>query len=403
MLLILLKTLFCLLLISTALSVIYLFVLAVSGRFLYRRPFAAQNSLGYKKIAVMVPAYKEDGIILSTAHYLLRQSYPKSHYTVFIIADSFQSETLNALAQLPVHVLPVSFEKSTKTKALNEAFREIDTQYDVALICDADNILESNFLQKINHAFLLGAQAVQGRRVAKNLDTSFSILDACSEGINNSIFRKGAYGLGLSSAVIGSGMAFGFDNLKTILSEMHAVSGFDKILQLRIVAQGHRIHYLNDALIFDEKVDSAGAFQQQRKRWVSSQFIYLKDFLPEALRQLMRGNVSYFNLAILNNLVPPRAFLFLLLPLLLGLSFFFGTFWVLIAASSILLFVVSLCIAVPKELVNQRLLQALIQLPGAVFLMVGAMLKIRQSNKSFIHTVHTKTEISNPLFHEHVN
>jgi len=138
-----------------------------------------------------VPAYKEDSIILSTATSLLNLNYPSELYDVYILADSFQLGTLEKLRQIPVHVFEVSFDKSTKTKSLNEGFKRINKQYDIALICDADNVLQKDFLQKINEAFIDGAKAVQGRRVAKNLDTSFAILDACSEAINNNIFRKG--------------------------------------------------------------------------------------------------------------------------------------------------------------------------------------------------------------------
>jgi hypothetical protein len=35
--------------------------------------------------------------------------------------------------------------------------------------------------------------------------------------------------------------------------------------------------------------------------------------------------------------------------------------------------------------------------------MMGTVLQIRKSNKAFIHTVHTKTTISNPLFKENAN
>ena len=134
-----------------------------------------------------------------------------------------------------------------------QAFGRITEDFDIALICDADNMLAPDFLRRLNDAFAGGAQAVQGRRVAKNLDTSFAILDACSEAINNHIFRKGAYALGLSSSVIGSGMAFEFDRIKAILSEISAVGGFDKILQLSVVERGIRIHYLEDALVLMKK------------------------------------------------------------------------------------------------------------------------------------------------------
>ena len=112
--------------------------------------------------------------------------------------------------------MEVSFEKSTKLKSLDEAFKRIKGEYDVCLICDADNILAEDALQRINHYFWLDVKAVQGQRVAKNLDTPFAILDACSEAVNNHIFRKGANAMGLSSSVIGSGMGFDFAMIRDI-------------------------------------------------------------------------------------------------------------------------------------------------------------------------------------------
>jgi cellulose synthase/poly-beta-1,6-N-acetylglucosamine synthase-like glycosyltransferase len=384
-----------------AATALYLFVLAFNGRFRYQNRFGIKGSLPSARIAVLVPGYKEDGIIVSTAKSLLLQDYPKDLYDVYIIADSFQPGTLRELSTLPVHVLEVSFEKSTKTKALNEAFSRINKTYELALILDADNIPANNFLLKMNAAWMKGAKAIQGRRVAKNLDTSFAILDACSEGINNNIFRKGANASGLTSSVIGSGMAFDYDLVKEILSGIKAVGGFDKILQLEIVKKGYRIEYIEDALVFDEKVDSSQAFHQQRKRWVSSQFIYLKKFFGEGIRQLFKGNFSYFDLAIVKNLILPRAFLFILFPALFLFSFWMGTAWIIASLLISILYMASMLLAIPTELVNKDLFAAISRLPQAIMLMVAALFGIKKANQSFIHTIHTKTEINNPLFHEH--
>jgi cellulose synthase/poly-beta-1,6-N-acetylglucosamine synthase-like glycosyltransferase len=384
-----------------ALSVIYLFILAIAGKFFYRNMYANGVIETKKKIAVLVPAYKEDGIIFSTANSLLQLVYPKDMYDVYIIADSFQQQTLADLRQLSIHVFEVSFDKSTKTKSLNEAFSRIDKEYDIALICDADNMLAKDFLQKINNAFVQGARALQGRRVAKNLDTSFAILDACSEGINNNIFRKGTNAIGISSSVIGSGMAFEFDRIKNVLSQINAVGGFDKPLQLKIVQQGIKIQYLEDALVFDEKVDSSHAFKQQRKRWVSSQFIYLKQFFFPAFKELFKGNVSYFNLAIANNIILPRAFLFMAMPLLVLIAFFISKTWLIASACLWILYFITIALALPSELINKDLLHAILKLPKAIGIMFGTLFQMKKSNKTFIHTVHTKTEINNPLFNEH--
>jgi len=398
----LLSILFGVLVIYCALSVLYLFIFSFSGSLFYKKK-KEQDKPSTKKIAILVPAYKEDNIIVSTATSLLNLNYPTELYDVYILADSFQHETLEKLHQLAINVFEVSFDKSTKTKSLNEGFKRIKKEYDIALICDADNVLAKDFLQKINNAFIKGVKAVQGRRVAKNLDTSFAILDACSEAINNNIFRKGPSAIGLSSSVIGSGMAFEFDTIKNILSKISAVGGFDKILQLDLVEKGIKIKYLDDAIIFDEKVDSSHAFKQQRKRWVSSQFIYLKRFFLPAFRQLFKGNLSYFNLAIANNIVLPRALLLAILPLLILIAFFQSKIWVIVTLIMFVLFCISMIISLPKALVNKNFFFAVLKLPKAVAVMIGTVFQINKANKTFIHTVHTKTEVSNTLFNDHGN
>ena len=174
----------------------------------------------------------------------------------------------------------------------------------------------------------------------------------------------------------------------------------DKVLQLRIVGNGHFIRYREDALVFDEKVASQHAFRQQRKRWVSGQFVNLKEFFVPALLQLLKGNISYFNFAVANNLVLPRAFLFVLLPGMVVAGFFISIFWGITSASVLAVYFFTLMIAIPRAFLNKDLLSALLQLPKAIFIMAGTLFQMKKSDKVFIHTVHTKTEINNSLFKE---
>lgn len=392
------KILFLILLIYCSFSVVYFFIFSLAGA-LAKKIERLNYSVPVNRIAILVPAYKEDGIILSTAKNLLNIDYPRNWYDVYIIADSFQPSTIQQLKELRLHVIEVSFENSTKTKSLNAALQAITKPYNIALICDADNLLSDDFLRQVNYEFVKGQKAVQGRRVAKNIDTDFAVLDGCSEAINNHIFRKGANALGLSSAVIGSGMAFEFNKLKNMLSEISAVSGFDKPLQLKIVESGIKIKYLEDALIFDEKVDNSNAFKQQKKRWLLSQFTYLKEFFIPGCKQLLKGNFSYFNLAVLNNIVPPRVLLIFALAVLTVLTYFFepGIIFRFFLGFSILYFIV-LLMALPQQLIDIKLFKAVFQLPKAMFMMIASLFAIRKARNVFIHTIHTKTEITNPLY-----
>jgi cellulose synthase/poly-beta-1,6-N-acetylglucosamine synthase-like glycosyltransferase len=403
-----------------AITVCYLFSLSVAGRLFSRRLARATpapeaiggqasggsaggqetgGSAGGQRIAILVPAYKEDGIIVSTAQNHLALDYPKELFDVYILADSFKESTLHELGELRVEVLVMSFEKSTKIKSLNSALGRIHKKYDIVVISDADNVLARDFLHKIGASFRAGERVVQGRRVAKNMDTPYAVLDACSEAINNHIFRKGPNALGLSAPLIGSGMAFDAGLIRELLAGIDSVVE-DKVLQLRIVRQGLFIRYREDALVFDEKVDSSHALKQQRRRWVSGQFVNLRESFFPAIGQLVRGNISYFNFGVVNNIVLPRAFLFVLLPLLVVAGWFISPGWGLASTGILLAYMISLVIAIPKVLLNRDLLSALMKLPKAILVMAGAMLQMKKSHKVFIHTVHTKTEIGNSLFND---
>lgn len=393
-----LEIFFIALLIYCSFSSVYFFIFSSAALF-SRKNVRLNFPAPTKRIAILVPAYKEDDIIISTAKNLLNIDYPENCYDIYVIADSFQFQTIQQLKQLHINVIEVSFENSTKIKSLNQAFRKITKPYDIALICDADNICSKDFLKHIDFEFANGSKAIQGRRVAKNIDTDFAVLDGLSEAINNNIFRKGANALGLSSALIGSGMAFEFDVVKKVLSEISAVGGFDKPLQLKIIESGIKIKYLENALVFDEKIDNPQAFSQQKKRWLLSQFIYLKEYFLHGCRLLVKGNFSYFNLAVLNNVVPPRVLLVFGLVLFTLLSYFIQPpiIFALFVANCILYFT-ALVMAVPGELISKKMMIAILQLPRAIFLMCISLFTLRKAKNVFIHTVHTKNEVSNPLY-----
>jgi cellulose synthase/poly-beta-1,6-N-acetylglucosamine synthase-like glycosyltransferase len=384
-------------LIYFGLSVGYLLVLTLAGKYRYRNPWTddCSNPSIYRRIAVLVPAYKEDGIIMATAQNLLDQDYPAICFDVHVMADSLGRDTLEQLRTLPLTVWEVSFRQSTKARSLNAFFARNRQPYDLVLICDADNLADQTFLQKVNRAFDLGARAVQGRRVAKNMDTAYAFLDACSEAINNHIFRRGASALGLSSSVIGSGMAFEYNMLKEVLASIDAVGGFDKPLQLNIVAKGIDIRYVEDAVIFDEKIENAKAFGNQRRRWLSSQWVYLRRFFLPGWVQLFRGNASYFNLAVLGNIILPRALLLGVLPVFAAGAFFLDPWLAAAAGACWLVYLITLAMALPKAYYGKDLARALLRLPGAIGLMALNLLQLRSANKTFIHTLHTRTSISN--------
>lgn len=380
-------------LVMLALATLYIFVFSVAGLFYHQRKWAVPATL--RKIAVMIPGYKEDEVIVNVAQSALLQEYPKELFDIIIIADSFRQHTLEALRKLPVKLIEVSFDKSTKSKALNRAMAELSDTYELAVVLDADNLMAKDFLYKINAAFESGCMAVQGHRTAKNTNNSWAILDAISEEINNNIFRKGHRVLGLSSAIIGSGMAFQYHYFKQLMLTVTAVGGFDKEIELKMLKEKHTILYLDDAIVYDEKIQHAEVFGNQRRRWLSAQIHYFrKDIVPAFIHLITKGNVDYFDKAI-QFIQPPRILLlgsvvifgtvFSALNYLTGNGYAFNTAWATVAIGCLLSFL----FAVPGSFYTTSTISAMVSLPKGMLLMLWSLMKIKGANKKFIHTKHT--------------
>jgi cellulose synthase/poly-beta-1,6-N-acetylglucosamine synthase-like glycosyltransferase len=369
-----------------ALQAAYLFIFAVAGRFVPAKKYPSQNRLG--SFVIYIPAYKEDAVIIDTATAAVTLSYPHNKKKIVVIADSLQPATLLKLRALPIEVVEVSFEKSTKAKALNAALQQTTGEYDYALILDADNVCEYDFLYKMNDALQTGLQVVQAQRVAKNTNTTLALLDAISEGINNHIFRKGHRALGLSCAIIGSGMALNFDLFKAIMPEITAVGGFDKEMELRLLRKRLEFGYAPEALVYDEKITKQGAFENQRRRWLSAQVHYLNKYLADGFLQLAKGNIDFFD-KVVQTMLLPRILLLGIVPVVFILSFIPG-----LALSpmygSILLAVTfaSVLISIPGKYFNRQFLKAICSLPMAFLSMLKLLFKLKGANKSFIHTPH---------------
>lgn len=369
-------------------SSFYIFIFAFAGMFKIRPKKPSFDVM--RKYAVLIPGYKEDQVIVNVAADALSQAYPKKLFDVVVIADSFKKETLVELAKLDIKIIEVSFELSTKSKALNVAMDKLGDDYDVALILDADNLMQIDFISKINGAFNLGYTAVQGHRVAKNTNTNFAILDAISEEVNNRIFRRGHRVLGLSAALIGSGMAIDYKYFKNIMKSITAIGGFDKELELQILKETRIIGYLEDAYVYDEKVQKAEVFSNQRRRWLSAQVHYFsQDFLNSVKHLFKYRNFDYFDKAI-QFIQPPRIMLLGVLIIINTVSVIFNSShwmyaWLYVLAAVVLTFIFS----IPGKFYNFKTLLAVITLPKAFILMFISLLKIRGANKKFIHTEHT--------------
>lgn len=365
-------------------SVLYIFLFSVfslrEGSVKYSR-----SSKNYK-LAIFIPAYKEDKVIEECVQSVLSQSYPKECFEVIVIADSMGDDVLMRLSKLPIAVVIPKFEKSSKAAALKYAVEKVKVDFDVAIVLDADNIIENSFLQDIADAFDNGMEAVQTHRVAKNTDTSVAILDACSEEINNTIFRKGQVAVGFSANLIGSGMAFKYKWFKDNVNKLET-AGEDKELERLLCKERIFVDFLNNTYIYDQKVSKSSSFYSQRRRWIASQIGIFVKSVGEFPHALFSGNFDYCN-KIFQWSQPPRVILLGLVGIITCLTtiFYIGSsvkWWILM-----LLVGFTFAFGIPDRLVDKNFKKAIRKVPLLGFMMFANLFRVRGVNKKFIHTEH---------------
>lgn len=367
---------------------VYLLFFGIAGHF-YRTE--AQQAGGFfawhPKIAVFVPAYKEDAVIIESAQTLLQQNYPAHMYQVFILADGLKPSTIAALQRLGVTVVNIQLQKPTKAGALQQGLQHAGDHFHMAVVFDADNHPEPDFLAHVAQSYKAGHKAIQGNRTFKNNNTALATLDAISEAANNHFFRKGHTAVGLSSALIGSGMAFDYALYKTAMFQNNTVSGFDKVLEAFLIERNIVTYYNHNAVVKDEKVSGGKVFKKQRTRWLAAHFRHSKSALGHLWHSLINLQPDA-TLKAIQHLVLPRLLLLALLLLGTVVAALATPTWLTLWLVAAGLQAMAMVLASPLKMLLSNGGAPLWQLPAVLVYFVAALFKMQSAKNSFLHTPH---------------
>lgn len=285
-------------------------------------------------LACIITAYKEIDSALPLVESLLNQQHPS--YRIYLVADDCPnpgSDWYDVLHDPRFTLFRPEQPLGSKVRSLKYARDRFLTSHDAIVVFDPDNLATPDFLTKLDEVLRAGFFAVQGRRAAKNLDSSLAVADATGELYKNFIEREVPTRLGSSATIAGSGMAVNtlvFDaylassRIANPLSKGHVIPAEDKILQNFLVGQGLRIPFRWDAVLYDEKVETAAQVERQRTRWTYSYFENIRYALAALLRGLTRAdwNALLFGCY---TLIPPVFLLGLGAAILVVVNLWFNT------------------------------------------------------------------------------
>jgi len=293
--------------------------------FLIKQPKILETN-NKKKFAIIVPAYNEELLVPILCKNLESIKYPRDLYDVFIIADNCSDRTAEICSAYPVIVLS-RFDRTKigKGYALEWALRKIDLEsYDAVLILDADTTVDPHILKELNKMLNNGEQAIQCLIEMPNKHESwFASLISLSRTINTFLYHDSKRKLGLSSYLMGTGMCFTSDLLKSCKWNAFTLSE-DFEYYTRLVERGIKIAFASNAVIFQLESKSLGQATSQRLRWASGRFNIAKKLGLKLLIKGLREKsviitdasliLLFPNLSLQLNLIVLVTFLSMLLP-----------------------------------------------------------------------------------------
>ncbi|WP_114750785.1 glycosyltransferase [Pleomorphovibrio marinus] len=343
--------------------------------------------------ACVITAYKDLSMTWPLVRALLKQNYPD--FEIYLVADSCMGQPIE-VKNNKLHLLQPSSPLNSKVASLHYALEEMDPGVTHVAVFDPDNLVPHHFLNEIAAWHQKGFNLVQGKRIAKNVDSTFAALDALGEYYYDYSVRATPFLLGSSSTIAGSGMSIEKklykENLRKEMEELNAkgvVVSEDKSLQLQMVQKGERIAYASKAVVFDEKVIQAHQIGKQRGRWLNSYFRHSKDALGAFFKGLLSldWNLTFFAIVVL---MPPMVVLVGMSLALLIVTLVVAPIYGLLLFAALCLFAAGFLLILLLNRTPKSVLLVIPKIPLFVFGQLSGFMNIRKANKDFMPTEHTQ-------------
>jgi cellulose synthase/poly-beta-1,6-N-acetylglucosamine synthase-like glycosyltransferase/spore germination protein YaaH/peptidoglycan/xylan/chitin deacetylase (PgdA/CDA1 family) len=223
------------------------------------------------KVAVLIPAYNEEKVIVRTVRAALNSNYP--NLRVIVIDDGSKDRTLAvaraafAREESAGEVLILTKANAGKAEALNYGIEHIeDAELFVGI--DADTIIASDAISRLVPHFInpkvgaIAGNAKVGNRV--NLWTRWQAL----EYITSQNFERRALDvLGAVSVVPGAIGAWRVSAVREAGGYQIDTVAEDADLTMALLRRGYRVEYEDMALAYTEAPTTANGLMRQRFRW----------------------------------------------------------------------------------------------------------------------------------------
>jgi len=249
-----------------------------------------------KKYAFVIAARNEEKVIASLIDSIHKQDYPQELITIYIVADNCNEDdhTAEIARSLGCHVYERhDLSKQRKGYGLNLLFKCIEEEcgidaYDAYLFHDADNILSTDYVSKMNDAFESGvSKAFQGYTTSKNFETNLFSASQSISTIRNIVacdrararFKRG-------TSIVGKGFMLSSELMKEGWNFFGLAE--DGELTMKLVSEDVKVMFVEEAVFFDEQPLSFRISWRQRTRWSKGMLIVFFQYMGRLLASIFK-------------------------------------------------------------------------------------------------------------------
>lgn len=257
------------------------------------------------RLAVLISARNEEGVIQRLISSLKDQSYDASRYEIFLVADNCTDSTAAVAREQGITVYErFNSEERGKGYALNFILHKIwedrgEDAFDGFVVFDADNLAHKDFLREINKVFSGGYDVVTAYRNSSNYGENWLTAGMGMYFLRDAtIMNRARSKLGCNTCVTGTGFLFSNRLARENGGWPYHTLTEDGEFTMANACKGVSTSYAHNAIFYDEQPETNKDSWGQRVRWCKGGLQIFRLYLTKLISGVFSHRfLSFFDMA----------------------------------------------------------------------------------------------------------
>ncbi|MBQ8663268.1 MAG: glycosyltransferase family 2 protein [Eubacterium sp.] len=251
------------------------------------------------RYGVLIAARNEEAVIANLIHSIQEQTYNKNLVDIFVVADNCTDRTAEVARFAGANVYE-RFDKELVGKGyalkyLLDQLMQMERwcEYDGFFIFDADNLLEKDFIEEMNHTFGQGYPVVTSYRNSTNFGDNWISSGYAIWFLHEAQWlNRGRMAVGSNCMVQGTGYMVSREVLEKNDGWKFFLLTEDIEFTADCMLHDIRIGYCEKAMFYDEQPTRFKDSWNQRIRWIKGYFQVFKKYRKQLVRGVLRNECA---------------------------------------------------------------------------------------------------------------